>query len=748
MRELNIKLENCHGIQKMNETISFDNINSSIIYAPNGTMKSSFAKTFEDISQGRQVSEEVFGLESKWEIKDENGMAISPDSIMVINPFSDVKDNSQGMLMANDKLRKDYIAIHKNIDGKKEELFSEIKKKLGYSTRSSFMVENTLLDDWGYSKNDIFLCLEKISMVLHTKEMDCALKNEELDYDKLFNDKVQTLLVTRETAGLIKQYEEKYNELVANSLYMQKGIIDHNNYENISKSLGLNGFFIANNEIRLNAKDGSRFEILKSQKELDELIKKEKEQILNTKELKDIFEKINGAITKNKELKEFNSFIQNHHDIIAEYNDIENFKRKVWIKAFLQTELKLLELVAEFKKAQDKLRKLRDEARKEVTEWHNALALFKERFEVPFTIEATNKEDVILNQDMPAFKHIFKDSRGEEEIAKDVLINVLSTGEKRAYYIMNFIFQILVAKREGKRKLLILDDISESFDYKNKHAIIEYIADISEYVDNNGERLFNIIMLTHNFDFYRTVASRIVKRGNAFITYIDEGNVRLKGGEYTRNLFGYFKDKIVSGGDDKLIVSTIPFVRNLIEYTRGDEDTDYIKLTSLLHFKNDTCGISLGDIQEIYNRHWCVNIHTRFAEGRESKSVYELLFEEADKVDNKEGWEIQNKLILSMAIRMLSDQYMVYQIRTRVTNGNEIIEQIYTEKNQNARLINIYRQEIGDNMQGILEQVALLATENIHLNSFMYEPIIDMSVVHLHRLYHKIKAIMPPERRI
>lgn len=97
---------------------------------------------------------------------------------------------------------------------------------------------------------------------------------------------------------------------------------------------------------------------------------------------------------------------------------------------------------------------------------------------------------------------------------------------------------------------------------------------------------------------------------------------------------------------------------------------------------------------------------------------------------------------------MLSDQYMVHQIQTKVANGNENIEQIYRETNQNAKLMNIYRQKIGDNMQGILEQVALLATENIHLNSFMYEPIIDMSVVHLHRLYHKIKAIMPPERSI
>ena len=47
----------------------------------------------------------------------------------------------------------------------------------------------------------------------------------------------------------------------------------------------------------------------------------------------------------------------------------------------------------------------------------------------------------------------------------------------------------------------MLDDISESFDYKNKYAIIEYISDISEYTDANDEKLFKVLLLTHNFDF-------------------------------------------------------------------------------------------------------------------------------------------------------------------------------------------------------------------------------------------------------
>ena len=44
MEELKLPLENCYGIQKLNEDIDYSNNNISIIYAPNGTMKSSLAK--------------------------------------------------------------------------------------------------------------------------------------------------------------------------------------------------------------------------------------------------------------------------------------------------------------------------------------------------------------------------------------------------------------------------------------------------------------------------------------------------------------------------------------------------------------------------------------------------------------------------------------------------------------------------------------------------------------------------------
>lgn len=741
MEELRLQLENCYGIQKLDENIDYSNNNVAIIYAPNGTMKSSLAKTFEALRDGRPVEEKVFGYASSCNITDEQNVPISGEKIIVINPFDENAFEGQGLLMANDTLRRKYLSIHKSIEEKKEHLYTQIKEKIGYSTRSSFDVKNTMLKDWSLSSKEEYNCLLEIKGLLHNPTMSCSLNENELDYNSLFNDKVYTMIKTGKTSELIEEYEAKYRELVDKSLYMQQGIIDHNNYGNISSSLNSNGFFAANNEVVLKAKDGSASITVKEQKELDDLIKKEKEQVLNTKEIKDLFEKINKAISKNKDTQAFNLFLQTHQEIIAEYKDVDQFKKKVWIRAFLCFENLLNELLDEYDKALLDLKELREEAKKETTDWKKALDLFVERFYVPFTIEPSNQEDVILSMELPSFKYIFSDSRGKKEITKDSLLNILSTGERRAYYILNMIFQILVAKQQGKECLIVLDDISESFDYKNKYAIIEYISDISEYTDANDEKLFKVLLLTHNFDFYRTVASRITKRGNSFIAFSDSGEIKFEKGQYTKNIFMNYKTRLKDHYSDNIMVASIPFVRNLIEYTEGDDNSDYLLLTSILHYKNDTQSITLKQIQDIFNQYWCKNDKVNFADGRENELVYDILMQEGEKITDVEKLEIENKLILSMAIRLKAELYMKNRIISEVPNGIDIINEIYSKKNQSAWLIKGYKKHINDESMNVLELVAMITPENIHLNSFMFEPILDMSLKQLYNLYNEVKAL-------
>lgn len=739
MNELNLELENCFGIQKMNASIDYSNKNVSVIYAPNGTMKSSLAKTFEAVRDGNPVEEKVFKCISSCSIVDENEAELSADSIIVINPFDENAFQNQGLLMANDELRKEYLAIHKSIEDKKQNLYSKIKEKLKYTSRSGFDTKSTMLSDWESNEKEEYACLEKIFTQIHDSKMNCSLGEDELDYNALFNDKVYTMITTGETSKLIEEYEKKYNELVDKSLYMQKGIIDHNNYGNISSSLDSNGFFAASNELKLVAKDGSSAVVINTQKELDDLISKEKDQILNTKEIKNLFEKINKAINKNKDTQTFNEFLQKHQDIIAEYKNIDDFKKKVWIKAFGEFETILKDLLVEYRNAQDELKKLRDKAKAETTDWKRALDLFVDRFYVPFLIEPSNQDDVILNMDLPSFKYIFSDNRGQKEIAKESLLNVLSTGEKRAYYILNMIFQILVAKNDGKEKIIVLDDISESFDYKNKYAIIEYINDISEYQNSDGEKIFKVLLLTHNFDFYRTVASRITTKNNAYIAYSNTGVIQLEKGQYTKNIFGHYKKLMEKGICDNIMVASIPFVRNLIEYTEGNKNAEYLKLTNVLHFKNTTKSITVKEVQDVFNSYWCKSKNVGFANGRENESIYNIIMAEANKISDIEKLEIENKLILSMAIRLKAEEYIIKRILSDVANGMDVINDIYAGENQGAWLIKAYRKHINDDKMNTLDLVAMITPENIHLNSFMFEPILDMSLKHLYKLYQKVK---------
>lgn len=742
MQKLKLDLVNCYGIQKLKHEINFEKKNIAVLYAPNGTMKTSLAKTLEDIRVGREVEERVFGNTSSYTITDEKDIAILPESIIVINPFEEKSYDNQGLLMANAELRNKYLQIHKNIDSMKEELYVEAKNLLGFSNRSSFDVENTILNDWKFKKQDLFKCLEFIEKSISNPEMKCSLNVEDIDYNVLFNDKVYAMVTSGKTSELIEQYEEKYNEIVEKSPYMKKGIIDHNNYTNINEALDSNGFFEANNEIKLNAKDNTNSIIIKSKAELVDLMKKEKEKILNTKELKDLFEKINKVMKKNKDTQAFNLFLQQHPEIVAEYRDIEKFKKKIWVKIMTVLELKLKVLLSSYRDSLTDLKELRDAAKNETTDWYQALTLFKERFFVPFSIEPINQEDVILNLDMPVFKYTFTDQRGDKEVTKEGLLDVLSTGEMRAYYILNFIFQILVARKDGKEKLVLLDDISESFDYKNKHAIIEYISDISTYKNESGEKIFTVLLLTHNFDFYRTVASRIIPRSNAFIAYSDNGEIKFEKGHYTKNLFKHYKCEIINGRHDQYIVAAIPFVRNLIEYTEGEDVSDYLCLTSILHYKSNTKCITLGDIQNIFEKYWLKNnSEIGFADGRENALMYDIIIDEANKIEKIEKMEVENKIILSMAIRLKTEEFIVQKIIEDVDNGEEIINSIYQKCNQTAHLIKAYKKFFQSNFD-ILEQVAMITPENIHLNSFMFEPILDMSLLHLYDLYEKVKQMI------
>jgi DNA integrity scanning protein DisA with diadenylate cyclase activity len=64
------------------------------------------------------------------------------------------------------------------------------------------------------------------------------------------------------------------------------------------------------------------------------------------------------------------------------------------------------------------------------------------------------------------------------------------------------------------------------------------------------------------------------------------------------------------------------------------------------------------------------------------------------------------------------------------------------ERNQTIKLIEKYKEKFPNKKEEIklAEQVNLLTPENIHINSFMYEPILDLGNTHLKQLYKKVSG--------
>lgn len=369
-----------------------------------------------------------------------------------------------------------------------------------------------------------------------------------------------------------------------------------------------------------------------------------------------------------------------------------------------------------------------DKAYTEKTEWENVVELYNNRFDVPFKLEVLNQDDVILKDKVsPNINFIYNDGRDEININEDDIKKSLSTGEKRALYLLNVIFEIEARKKDKTDCVLVLDDIADSFDYKNKYAIIEYLKDISEIPN------FYVIILTHNFDFYRTVASRIqaISYSDCFMTKKEDTEIKIVKGQYLKDIFESWVDQI--NKKERIFIASIPFVRNIIEYINGKQNANYLKLTNLLHIKSETISLTVNDLIKIYNSIWPDKTYNF-----DNKIIYNMIMEESNYIisENCETILLENKIILSMAIRLKAEKYMIAKI-----NSDKKTSTI--SKNQTTELMRLFKTIYPENIEEIklMEQVNLMTAENIHINAFMYEPILDLSDNYLKELFNKISQL-------
>lgn len=138
---------------------------------------------------------------------------------------------------------------------------------------------------------------------------------------------------------------------------------------------------------------------------------------------------------------------------------------------------------------------------------------------------------------------------------------------------------------------------------------------------------------------------------------------------------------------------------------------------------------------------------------------YDLIINTANGI-TLDDCKLENKIVLSIAIRLCAELFMKSEISklsisyklkwtkkidgkdTEITgNKDEFFEYIESSTYQTRLLFKVYIQ-IGrkENIE-VLDHVNIMTPENIHLNSFMYEPILDMDICELKGLYDDVKNL-------
>lgn len=734
MNKLNIELTNCFGIDSLKHEFDFGKGNTFSIYARNGLMKTSFAKTFQLIQQGKKenISDAIFG-EPGSAIVQIDGQDIEKKQVFVVKSYESSYESDISSLLIKGDIQtqlKDVFKVRTKLL-KALEKDSGLKIKRTSLGKTVYELEPTIVKDFDFNEKDILSNLMELAS--YEPEIECS----DIPYSVIFDDTVLKKIKDTKFQEGIRDFITSSDEIYSSFEYLEKGNLTLPKLKDLKKSLVKDAFFVKQNKVILSGQDA-----ITNSEALEQHILNIETKIQQTPAYKAIENLLNDS--KGIVLKDI---IETNPEIIGflALDKLQTLKKCLWGSYIRHNSILFEELCDKYNDFSEAI----DALEIDDTPWKKALDIFNQRFTVPFMMNVVNLKGAIIGESVPQVEFSFKKGDTVKTIDRSKLekLDTLSQGEKRALYLLNIIFDIEQIKNTGEETLLVIDDIADSFDYKNKYAIIEYLYELAQ-VSN-----IYMLILTHNFDFYRTVASRLsVNRSNRLIADYSNDVLKLEVEYYQDKPFKNWKNN----PKEKDIFALLPFVRNLIEYgvdqNISHTGEDFLFLTSLLHEKQDSRRITFGDIEPLYKHYAGV---TQFdASVGTDVVVLSKLYSVCDDITTSDT-KLENKIVLSIGIRHKAEEYIIQQIHNytgqlswrknkqnyRGTNV-EFMNFVQNNRNQTRELFNGYKQFGDADKIKILNEVNIMTPEHIHVNSFMYEPILDMDIVELHRLYHTIKNLI------
>ena len=700
------KMKNAYGIKNLNVNYKGDKIlYQSLIYSSNGTFKTSFSRALYNLSNGKkeEIIDRITGASSQIEIEflDENDKYVTNDTTKKFIVFSRELYEDENDIISNRNQDISLLTTDKEKRAKLNKLMNDSLyiiigslnnklKKAGLNAEKSI----ELLSGKTAEELDINDLQNIIEAVEATEEKDISLVNLkklfQKPYDPIDNDNF---------AESAKNYIDIFNKRLNEELFDEN--FNDGNCLQVVDDLKKNYYL---------SKEKNRGIVLKGKPyyDYDEIRNLFIESIKNISDEpsvlaanRELMKSMGSSIEATALKKEF----KNNPMLI---NQLSLGKREIIKIALKKQQLETEEFLKIIKKTKEEYKKIIEDALTKKSEFEKAVDIYMNRFNPIFEITIDNKAESILGENVPvlAFKHKNQDDVVLSELE---LRKILSSGEKTALNIINFIVEYEVNKNNSP--ILVLDDLVETFDYANRFAFIEYINDL---INDN----VSVIILTHNYEFYKNLSSRI-KKLDKLSAYSTRGNVYIEeNGALTKNMEKVFEIKNIEG-----LIFAIPYLREIKTMTKSNTAI----LNDCLHYKKDTQFITIGKIKNEF-----IGIDTVEYNENLNSNYLDVLYSLADNVNVGNYYDILSKTILSMACRLKIEQKII-------GNNFQLIENI--TENQLFNIKNMYEQDLTDDVLKLIDRVQISTPEFIHCNAFMYEPLVDIKGDYLKEIYEDVKKL-------
>lgn len=734
MEKLDLCLRNSYGIGQMDRSFDLKDQHGIALYAPNGTCKSSLRKALSDYSNGLDAKD-LFFPERKASIS----VTTYPANCLPIKNivcFESMEDLSNAnffdsTLMASPLLKEQYVSTLKQHELDCQNLVGELRKFI-VATNSSYREHDIKNDICRFAgTKDFYEALEVLMQESNTISIPEPVKEIKMSA-ALSKDNVEML----EKPGVsesIKEYSKTQVKLVSNAGIFTEGFT-YASANKLVNDISKSHFFEAGHSLVLHNSVSGKDTVCKTIHEYESLVKETLDRTLGSEELSRQFEKLEKTFGNTARAEKIRAFLLANQELITYLDDTEHLK-KLYLMHSIKTHSKLVSSVIERHEAdKSSIKQLMEQIKNEESAWHATLRIFKARFEVPCELRIENRADTILRDMAPQIEFYV----GGRKVDKDVLLPNLSTGERKALHMLNIIFKINEALESEGDHLLVFDDIVDSFDYVNKYAFIEYLSEFCAMPN------VYILLLTHNFDFFRTIISRIdqFSRKNCFVVENNDDHAILFSNDFymKSNFLNGWKDAIESGktevSKDAAKIASIALVRELIKI-KSDNDPDYDTLSKTLHGCIQDSELRFCDLHSIIKKHWTCDSYAS-----DTRSIRETIVQTCTAIAQGDGlMSVTEKVSISIGTRIATENYILRQYKEK--------ELERPQYNCIGKLIELFEKElrsIYDNCKEIMSQVKIMTPENIHINAFMYEPLVDIGSSRFRGLYKQAAALSDPAK--